>query len=95
MRSDLVATRRIEGLRMMPLKVLADRRGKISVAVDPVGAPPGTWVIATSGTAARYAAGSYEILTDLTICGIVDRWDDGQPLVDLVVQEGKRRENNG
>lgn len=72
---DLVCTRRAPGLYSVSLRVLRNARGRLSVAVDPVGAPPGKWVFATTGTAARYAAGDYTVLTDLTICGIVDRWD--------------------
>ena len=73
--SDLVATRRIPGLQNASLRVLTDAKGRISVATDPVGVPPGKWVIAVSGSAARYAAGDYRILTDLTIAGIIDHWD--------------------
>ena len=78
--SDLVATRRIPGLKNASLRVLADAKGRLSVACDPVGVPPGKWVITVSGSAARYAAGDYRILTDLTIAGIIDHWDvgDGQ-----------------
>lgn len=73
--SDLVATRRIPGLKHSSLRVLADAKGRLSVASDPVGVPPGKWVITVSGSAARYAAGDYRILTDLTIAGIIDHWD--------------------
>ena len=73
--SELVATRRIAGLQNTSLRVLADTKGKLSVATDPVGVPPGKWVIAVGGSAARYAAGDYRILTDLTIAGIIDHWD--------------------
>lgn len=73
--SDLVATRRIPGLKNISLRVLADAKGVLSVACDPVGVPPGKWVFTVSGSAARYAAGDVNILTDLTIAGIIDRWD--------------------
>ena len=73
--SDLVATRRIPGLKNSSLRVLADAKGKLNVASDPVGVPPGKWVITVSGSAARYATGDYRILTDLTIAGIIDHWD--------------------
>jgi len=76
--SDLVATRRIPGLKNSSLRVLADAKGKLNVACDPVGVPPGKWVITVSGSAARYAAGNYKILTDLTIAGIIDGLDDGE-----------------
>ena len=73
--SDLVATRRIPGLRNASFRVLTDAKGRLSVAADPVGAPPGKWVMTVGGSAARYAAGDYRILTDLTIAGIIDHWD--------------------
>lgn len=76
--SDLVATRRLEELGGISLKVVTDGRGGIEVACDPVGVPPGKWVITTRGTAARYAAGSSSVLTDLTICGIIDNWKADQ-----------------
>ena len=74
--SDLVCTRRAEGLLSVSLRVLRNAKGKLSVAVDPMGVPPGEWVFAASGTAARYAAGDFRVITDLTICGIIDRWDE-------------------
>ncbi|WP_291525460.1 carboxysome peptide B [Acidithiobacillus sp.] len=80
--SDLVATRRIPGLKNSSLRVLADAKGKLNVACDPVGVPPGKWVITVSGSAARYAAGNYKILTDLTIAGIIDGLDDGEVRAD-------------
>jgi microcompartment protein CcmK/EutM len=46
-----------------------------------VGAKEGDWVFLTTGTAARFAAGDYDILTDLTICGVIDQW----PPVDVDV----------
>ncbi|GBL47695.1 putative carboxysome peptide B [Sulfuriferula multivorans] len=75
--SELVATRRVPGLQNSSLRVLEDVQGKLSVACDPVGAPPGKWVITTGGSAARIATGDRAILTDLTICGIIDAWDAG------------------
>ena len=73
--SDLVCTRRIPGLYSASLRVLADEKGKLSVAVDPVGVPEGKWVFTAGGSAARYGAGDYRILTDLTILGIIDQWN--------------------
>ena len=73
--SDLVCTRRTRGLFSASLRVLADAKGKLSVAVDPVGVPEGKWVFTAGGSAARYGAGDYRILTDLTILGIIDQWD--------------------
>ncbi len=72
--SDLVCTRRIPGLYSTSLRVLADEQGRLSVAVDPVGVPEGKWVFTAGGSAARYGAGDYRILTDLTILGIIDQW---------------------
>ncbi len=73
--SELVATRRVPGLQSISLRVLTDTKGRLSVAADPVGVPSGKWVITVSGSAARYATGDYETLTDLTIAGIIDSWD--------------------
>ncbi|HRH80907.1 MAG TPA: carboxysome peptide B [Thiobacillaceae bacterium] len=74
-RSDLVASRRTPGLKNQSLRVLADAKGGLSVACDPVGVPPGKWVFTVSGSAARYAVGDTKVLTDLTIAGIIDHWD--------------------
>lgn len=73
--SDLVATRRVDGLKTMSLRVLTDAKGNRTVACDPVGVPPGKWVFTVGGSAARYAAGDYKVLTDLTIAGIIDNWN--------------------
>jgi carboxysome peptide B len=70
----LVCTRRVAGLERISLRVLRDRNGKLQVAVDPVGARKGNWVFTASGSAARYATGNFEVLTDLTIGGIIDFW---------------------
>jgi carboxysome peptide B len=72
--APLVCTRRVEGLKQTSLRVLRDARGGRHVAVDPVGAREGNWVFTVSGSAARYAAGDFAVLTDLTIGGIIDRW---------------------
>ena len=74
--TDLVCTQRVEGLRSTSLRVLRDAKGKLSVAVDTVGVPPGKWVFTMSGSAARYAVGDPRVLTDLTIGGIIDGWDE-------------------
>ncbi len=72
---DLVTTRRVAGLKTVSLRVLRDYKGKLCVACDPVGVPPGQWVITVSGSAARHAMHDYSILTDLTIAGIIDDWE--------------------
>lgn len=74
--SPLVCTRRIDGLKQVSLRVLRDASGRRQVAVDPVGARSGNRVFTVSGSAARYAAGDFEVLTDLTIGGIIDYWDE-------------------
>ena len=71
----LVCTRRVEGLRDISLRVLRNSAGKQMIAVDPVGAREGDWVFTSSGSAARYAACDFRILTDLTVAGIIDYWD--------------------
>ena len=72
---SLVCTSRIEGMKHSVFRVVRDANGKRQVATDPVGARPGNWVFLASGSAARYAAGDFEILTDLTIAGIIDEWE--------------------
>ena len=71
----LVCTNRVAGLEHVSLRILRDRDGKRLVAVDPVGAREGNWVFTMSGSAARYATGNFEVLTDLTIGGIIDFWE--------------------
>ena len=73
---SLVCSSRIPGLAHTNLRVLNDMNGKSQVATDPIGARPGNWVFVVSGSAARYAAGNFEILTDLTIGGIIDKWSE-------------------
>ncbi|MBJ7492584.1 MAG: hypothetical protein RLZZ374_357 [Cyanobacteriota bacterium] len=71
---SLVCSHRVGGLGHMQLRVLRTPKGKLNVAVDPVGAAPGNWVFTASGSAARFACGNPEIFTDLTIGGIIDHW---------------------
>lgn len=71
----LVCTNRSYGLEHTSLRILRDRTGKQQVAVDSVGVRPGNWVITMSGSAARYATGNFEIMTDLTIGAIIDFWE--------------------
>ena len=84
--SPLVCTRRIEGLKHISLRVLRNADGKQQVAVDPVGARYGNHVFTVSGSAARYAAGDFGILTDLTIGGIIDRWEEETAPADASMQ---------
>jgi len=73
---ELVCTRRVPGLKASSLRILASQQGALSVATDPVGVPVGKWVFTTSGSAARYAMKDPKVMTDLTICGILDQWED-------------------
>jgi carboxysome peptide B len=72
---SLVCSQRVDGLAHMDLRVLRSTKGKLSVAVDPVGANVGNWVFTASGSAARFACGNPETYTDLTIGGIIDFWE--------------------
>jgi ethanolamine utilization protein EutN len=74
-KDELVCTRRVPGLGQASLRVLESAEGVISVATDPVGAPPGRWVFACMGTAARLAMGDARVVTDLSICGLIDHWE--------------------
>ena len=80
--ATLVCTQRVSGLRHSSLRVLKSASGTLQVAVDPVGVNPGNWVFTASGSAARYAAESFEVLTDLTVCGIIDDWPPSQETPD-------------
>ena len=72
----LVSTNRIREMGHRPLLVVTDKPGGTpAVAVDAVGCIPGDWVICVGSSAAREAAGSKEYPSDLTIVGIIDRWD--------------------
>jgi len=77
----LVCTQRHPSLHQSSLRVLRGNNGKLQVAVDTCGCRSGNWVFAVNGSAARYACGDPTVLTDLTIGGIIDDWDenDGQP----------------
>lgn len=72
----LVSTSRIDAFGHRPLLVVQEKPGgPRSVAVDAVGCVPGDWVICVSSSAARDAAGSRDFPSDLTIVGIIDRWN--------------------
>ena len=73
---ELVCTRRVPGLKMSSMRVLENLKGGIMVATDPVGVPPGKWVFTASGSAGRWAMPGGHTLTDLTICGIIDNWEE-------------------
>lgn len=73
---DLVCTRRAPGMGPVSLRVVRDLQGVISVATDAVGAPLGRWVITNTGSAARISMPDKLAITDLTICGIIDHWEE-------------------
>jgi len=74
----ITCTNRIPGLKHSNLRVLRGLKGNKVVATDVVGVRKGDWIFTVSGSAARYAAGDFEILTDLTIGGIIDDWEAGE-----------------
>jgi carboxysome peptide B len=73
---ELVCTRRVPGLLTASLRVLENSKGGFQVATDPVGVPVGKWVFTNVGSAARLAMQDPTVMTDLTICGIIDNWDE-------------------
>ncbi|MDQ6728614.1 MAG: carboxysome peptide B [Actinomycetota bacterium] len=75
---DLVATSRTPTLHSKSLRVVEDDSGDLEVALDPVGARPGDFVITIATSAARHATGDFSITTDLTIGGIIDHWSEAQ-----------------
>ena len=80
--TTLVSTNRIANLLHHSLRVVREKGGALSVAVDVVGCRPGDWVIIVGSSAAREAAGSKDYPSDATIVGIIDYWDedtDGNP----------------
>lgn len=72
----MICTSRIPGLKQTNLRILRGLKGNRVVATDSVGVREGNWVFTVSGSAARYATGDFEVLTDLTIAGIIDNWTD-------------------
>lgn len=74
--SNLVATRRVPGLKNASLRVLKNLKGGLLVATDPIGVPAGKWVFTSAGSAARYGMGDADIQTDLAILGIIDNWEE-------------------
>ena len=74
--NTMVCTSRISGLKATNLRVLRGLKGNKVVATDVVGVRKGNWVFTVSGSAARYACGDFEVLTDLTIGGIIDNWQE-------------------
>ncbi|MDX1795697.1 MAG: carboxysome peptide A [Hydrogenovibrio sp.] len=77
----LVSTSRISMMEHKPLLVVREKEGgSPQVAVDPIGCKPGDWVLCVGSSAARDAVGVKGYPSDLTIVGIIDKWemaDDG------------------
>ncbi|MBL4761738.1 MAG: carboxysome peptide A [Gammaproteobacteria bacterium] len=72
----LVSTNRISTLEHKPLLVVREKEGGApQVAVDPVGCKPGDWVLCVGSSAARDASGIPGYPSDLTIVGIIDKWE--------------------
>lgn len=72
---SLVCTCRHPGLEQLPLRVLRDVNGKRQIAVDTIGSCEGSWVFTVNGTAARMALDDPTLLSDLTIGGVIDSWE--------------------
>ncbi|WP_178861431.1 carboxysome peptide A [Thiomicrorhabdus cannonii] len=72
----LVSTSRIPTMEHKPLLVVREKEGgSPQVAVDPVGCKPGDWVLCCGSSAARDATGVKGYPSDLTIVGIIDKWE--------------------
>jgi carboxysome peptide A len=72
----IVSTNRIATMEHKPLQLVREKAGGTpQIAVDPVGCKPGDWVICCGSSAARDATGIKGYPSDLTIVGILDRWD--------------------
>ncbi len=89
----LVCTQRHARLEQSSLRVLRDLSGKLYVAVDTCGSRPGNWVFVVSGSAARFACGDPTVLTDLTIGGIIDFWDETTGQTQLSADSGTVKVN--
>ncbi|MBF0265158.1 MAG: carboxysome peptide B [Gammaproteobacteria bacterium] len=79
---SIVCSSRHEGFGYTNLRLVSDIEGKLQVATDTIGVENGNWVFVVSGSAARYAAGNFDILTDLTIGGIMDKWSEQDMLIE-------------
>lgn len=74
-KDELVCSRRVPGLQSASLRVVQNSLGVLLVATDAVSAPLGKWVLTNTGSAARLSMSDPTVITDLTICGIIDHWD--------------------
>ncbi len=73
----LVSTNRISSMDHKPLLVVREKDGGTpQVAVDPIGCKSGDWVLCVGSSAARDATGIKAYPSDLTIVGIIDKWEE-------------------
>jgi carboxysome peptide A len=73
----IVSTNRIATMDHKPLLLVREKPGASPmVAVDAVGCKPGDWVLCVGSSAARDATGTKAYPSDLTIVGIIDKWED-------------------
>ncbi|MBN2647920.1 MAG: carboxysome peptide A [Thiotrichales bacterium] len=72
----IVSTNRIAMMDHKPLLLVVDKPGASPmVAVDPIGCKQGDWVLCCGSSAARDATGIKGYPSDLTIVGILDKWE--------------------
>jgi len=72
----LVSTNRIATMDHKPLLLVVEKEGGTpQVAVDPIGCMPGDWILCCGSSAARDATGTKAYPSDLTIVGIIDKWE--------------------
>ncbi|SFR55764.1 carboxysome peptide A [Thiomicrospira sp. ALE5] len=72
----IVSTNRIATMDHKPLLIVREKVGGTPmVAVDAVGCKPGDWVLCVGSSAARDATGTKAYPSDLTIVGIIDKWE--------------------
>lgn len=72
----IVSTNRIATMDHKPLLLVREKVGGTPmVAVDAVGCKPGDWVLCVGSSAARDATGTKAYPSDLTIVGIIDKWE--------------------
>ncbi|AHF02034.1 carboxysome shell protein [Thiomicrospira aerophila AL3] len=72
----IVSTNRIATMDHKPLLLVREKPGASPmVAVDAVGCKPGDWVLCVGSSAARDATGTKAYPSDLTIVGIIDKWE--------------------
>ena len=79
---SLVCTSRVEGMKHSVYRIVRYDTGMRQEATDPVGAKPCDLVFLACGSAARFDDGVFEILTDLTICGVIDEWPPGDEQIE-------------